>query len=163
MNPSSLPSGCSPITPAVLERDRARGFRRPLLAAAMAALLLVLAGCGTGAMRTMLPLSIALTLVGGETTIDTNCTGCNGTRAGGGAVYRITAMQADGGPADVAWTLSGGDAKAGAGSISSAGEYTPPGFLTADRVEVTLTAQLKSDPSTTATTHLSITPGFLEP
>jgi hypothetical protein len=35
--------------------------------------------------------------------------------------------------------------------------------LTADRVEVTLTAQLKSDPSTTTTTHLSITPGFLEP
>jgi hypothetical protein len=129
----------------------------------MAALPLVLAGCGTGTGRTMLPESTALTLAGGETSIDTNCTGCNGTRAGGGAVYRITAMQADGAPADVIWTLSGGDAKAGAGSMNSAGEYTPPGFLTADRVEVTLTAQLKSDPSTTATTHLSITPGFLEP
>jgi hypothetical protein len=130
---------------------------------AAAALPFVLAGCGVGSARTMQPINTALTLAGGETSIDTNCTGCNATHAGGGAVNRITSMQADGGPADVTWTLSGGDTKAGAGSMNSAGEYTPPGFLTADRVEVTLTAQLKSDPSITATTHLSITPGFLEP
>ncbi|WP_157439969.1 chymotrypsin family serine protease [Terracidiphilus gabretensis] len=127
------------------------------------ALPLVLVGCGAGSARMMQPTSTALMLAGGETSIDTNCTGCNATRASGGAVYRITTMQADGAPADATWMLSGGDAKAGAGSINSAGEYTPPGFLTADRVEVTLTAQLKADPSITATTHLSITPGFLEP
>jgi hypothetical protein len=128
-----------------------------------AAFALVLAGCSTGTGATMQATSSALILAGGETSIDTNCTGCNGTRAGGSAVYRLTAMQADGAPADVTWTISGGDAKAGTGSINAAGEYTPPGYLTADRVEVTLTARLTSNSSITASTHLVITPGFLEP
>ncbi len=140
-----------------------RGIGRLLLVAVGVVLPVVLAGCGVGSARTMQPESTALMLAGGETSIDTNCTGCNATRGGGAAVYRVTAMQADGAPADVAWTLSGGDAKAGAGSINAAGEYTPPGFLTADRAEVTVSARLKSDPAIIATTHLSITPGFLEP
>jgi hypothetical protein len=139
------------------------GLSRLVLGVAAIALPIALTGCGVGSAHTMQPTSTALTLAGGETSIDTNCTGCNATRAGGAAVYRFTAMRADGAPADVTWTLAGGDAKAGAGSMDASGEYTPPGFLTADRVEVTLTARLNSDPSITATTHLTITPGFLEP
>ena len=139
-----------------------RGDGRLLLGATAAGLALALAGCGAGPGKTMQPASAALTLAGGEASIDTNCTGCNAVRDRGSA-YRFTAMQADGAPAEVAWTLSGGDAKAGAGSIDAAGAYTPPSFLTADRVDVMLTARLTANPAIAASTHLTITPGFLEP
>ncbi|HEX8813157.1 MAG TPA: hypothetical protein VF742_14305, partial [Terracidiphilus sp.] len=65
-----------------------------------AAFALVLAGCSTGTGATMQATNSALIVAGGETSIDTNCTGCNATRPGGASVYRLTAMQADGGSAD---------------------------------------------------------------
>lgn len=111
----------------------------------------------------MQPTNAALTLSGGEAGIDTNCTGCNATRERGTAAYRISATEADGAPAEVTWTLSGGDARAGAGTINAAGEYTPPGFLTADRADVTVTAHLMANPAIAASMHLTVTPGFLEP
>lgn len=135
------------------------------LVACVAAGLLVsaLAGCGVDANRAFQPTDSALFLSGGGATIDTNCTGCNTTNAHGTAVQRFSATLADGSPAQVLWSLSGGDAKAGAGSINTSGQYTPPGFLTADSVTVMVTAHLASNPTLSANTQITVTPGFLEP
>lgn len=92
--------------------------------------------------------------------IDTNCTGCNATNAQGRAVEQFTATLTSGGAAGVTWSVSGGDANSGAGSITSNGQYTPPPYLTADRVHVVVTATLASN---TATAVLTVSPGFLQP
>lgn len=148
-----------------LSRARRRGpARLPACAAALLSLLVMaLAGCGVDASRAFQPADSALFLSGGGATIDTNCTGCNAANAHGTAVQRFSATLADGSPANVLWTLSGGDARAGAGSINTSGQYTPPGFLTTDRATVTVTAHLASNPSLSASTQITVTPGFLEP
>ncbi|MGA8044398.1 MAG: hypothetical protein WCA37_16500 [Terracidiphilus sp.] len=69
----------------------------------------------------------------------------------------------EGAPADVTWSLSGGDAAAGPGTITPSGQYTPPSYLTADRVEVRVHAALKSAPQIQASALLTVTPGFLQP
>jgi hypothetical protein len=97
----------------------------------------------------------------GTNFIDTNCTGCNGSNAKGTSVEQFAATLSSGGPAAVTWSVSGGDANSGPGSISSSGQYTPPPYLTADRVAVLVTATL--NPTTTATAVLTVTPGFLQP
>lgn len=99
----------------------------------------------------------------GTSDIDTNCSGCNATNTSGVAVLRFRAAQANGKDAAVIWSLGGGDAGAGAGSISAEGQYTPPSYLTADRVRVLVTAALKSDPAVRATAAITVTPGFLQP
>ncbi len=142
---------------------RRSGGVRLLAGAAAGLLALALAGCGVDANRAFQPTDSALFLSGGGATIDTNCTGCNATNAHGTAVQRFSATLADGSPADVTWTLSGGDMKAGAGSINASGQYTPPGFLTADSVTVTVTARLVAKPTASASAEITVTPGFLEP
>ena len=61
----------------------------------------------------------------------------------------------------VSWKLSGGDPLSGPGTIGPTGEYTPPSYLTADRVRVVVTAALPS--GVKASSVLTITPGFLQP
>ena len=99
----------------------------------------------------------------GTSTIDTNCTGCNATNSSGAAIEQFSATLTAGGAAGVTWKVSGGDANSGPGTISSSGQYVPPSYLTADHVSVTVTATLASDTSTTASTMLTVTPGFLQP
>ena len=99
----------------------------------------------------------------GAGAIDTNCTGCNASTAQGASVAQFSATLAGGGAAAVTWTVSGGDANSGPGNMTSTGQYTPPSYLTADRVEVVVTAALESDPTLTATAVLTVTPGFLQP
>jgi hypothetical protein len=96
------------------------------------------------------------------TAIDTNCTGCNSSSASGTPVEQFSATLANGGAATVAWTVSGGDANSGPGTINSNGQYTPPPYLTANSVQVTVTATLSSS-STAASAAITITPGFLQP
>jgi hypothetical protein len=95
--------------------------------------------------------------------IDTNCTGCNSIDARGSAVEQFSATLSSGGAAPVAWSVSGGDATSGPGTISETGLYTPPSYLTEDSVQVEITAALDSDSSIRATSILKITPGFLQP
>lgn len=73
---------------------------------------------------------------------------------------QFTATLTSGGPAGVTWSVSGGDANSGAGSITANGQYTPPPYLTADRVHVVVTATIGSN---TATAILTVSPGFLQP
>src|SRR6185312_14884357 len=92
----------------------------------------------------------------GAATIDTNCTGCNN-----GSTEQFSATAAAGGAAQVTWSLPSGGTY---GKIdASTGEYTPPGFLTADSLDVTVTAALTSDPSVKASATIKVTPGFLQP
>lgn len=149
-------------------RPTASLARYLLLGAAAAASAFALAGCGVGAGGSTQADSSALLISGGGAVIDTNCTGCNSTNARGAAVYRFSAQAAGGAaasrtPASVIWSVSGGDPKAGPGSIDSSGQYTPPGFLTADSAEVVVMARLASNPDVSATANIAITPGFLEP
>jgi len=133
-----------------------------LCLAVIASFAALLAGCGGGTV-TANPVNATFTISPGSATIDTNCTGCNATNSHGSPVQKLSALLNGGGAADVAWSVSGGDATAGAGTISAAGQYTPPSYLTADRVEVLVTATLKANPSVRATSLLQLTPGFLQP
>ncbi len=137
---------------------RARALALPAL---LAPALALLAGCG-GAM-TANPAQAAFSLSPGTASIDTNCTGCNARDAHGRPVVQFTAAQSAGGAAAVTWSLAGGDASAGPGVINAAGQYTPPSYLTADRVQVTVTAALNVNPGIRASSALTLTPGFLRP
>ncbi len=123
--------------------------------------LVFLAGCVSGPPSNGSS-SGTLAVLPGAGTIDTNCTGCNATNSSGGLAEQFAATF-DGGAPNVNWTVSGGDASAGPGTINSNGQYTPPSYLTANSVSVTVTAALISSPSTTATATLTVTPGFLQP
>jgi hypothetical protein len=123
--------------------------------------LAILAGCGGASVGGSSGGSGSLLISPGTATIDANCTGCN-TTSSGGLVEQFSATFG-GSAAKVNWTLSGGDANSGAGTINSSGQYTPPAYLTANSVQVTVTASLASNTSTTASAALTITPGFLQP
>jgi hypothetical protein len=121
----------------------------------------VLAGCGGALSSVSSSGSGSLSISPGMATIDANCTGCN-TTTSGGLVEQFSATFS-GSAAKVNWTVSGGDANSGSGTINSSGQYTPPTYLTANSVQVTVTAVLASSPSTTASATLTVTPGFLQP
>jgi len=139
---------------------RKRCASRTFLAFLIPALLAV-AGCGGRVAAN--PSNATFSISPGVSSIDTNCTGCNATSTEGSAVEQITATLAGGGAAAVTWSVSGGDASGGAGTISSTGQYAPPSYLTGDRAEVLVTAALTSNPAITATAILTVTPGFLQP
>ena len=98
----------------------------------------------------------------GGVSIDTNCTGCNTTTSSGATVEQFTATLTGGGAATVTWSVTGGDTNVGPGTISSNGQYTPPPYLTANSVQVTVKATLTSGTSSSSAT-VTVTPGFLEP
>lgn len=94
--------------------------------------------------------------------IDTNCAGCNATSSSGTVVEQFSAALS-GDAAQVNWSVSGGDAISGPGTIGANGQYTPPSYLTADLVQVTVTAALAENPSIKSSTVISVRPGFLQP
>ena len=101
----------------------------------------------------------------GTAAIDTNCTGCNATNSSGATLEQFSATLSGGGAASVTWSVSGGDANSGPGTITTSGQYTPPPYLTANSVQVTVTATLTSGTGagTKASAVVTITPGFLQP
>jgi hypothetical protein len=129
-----------------------------LLGPAIAAL----AGCGAATV-TANSSNATFALTPGVAAIDTNCTGCNATDAHGQPVHKFAATLANGTAAQVNWSVSGGDAISGAGTINSHGQYSPPSYLSADHVQVTVTARLASNPNIVATAQIAVTPGFLQP
>jgi hypothetical protein len=124
--------------------------------------LLLAAGCGNGLVGANSS-NPALSVAPGASVIDTNCTGCNALNASGALVHQFSAKLPNGAPAEVVWSIQGGDATSGAGSISASGQYTPPSYLTADRADVVVTATLATNPSLHSSTLLTVTPGFLQP
>jgi hypothetical protein len=128
----------------------------------MAPALLALAGCGNS-LVTVNHANSAFSVAPITGFIDTNCTGCNAANPQGSSIQQFTATLAGGGAAEVLWSVSGGDAISGPGSINQLGQYTPPGYLTADHAEVVVTATLVANPSLRAYSVLTVTPGFLQP
>lgn len=124
--------------------------------------LAILAGCGAGPV-TATSSNAAFSVSPGSGQIDTNCTGCNAVNRHESAIHQFSATLSNGAPAQVTWSLSGGDPVAGPGKINTDGEYTPPSYLTTERAQVRVTAELKSDPTVRATSLLTVTPGFLQP
>lgn len=124
--------------------------------------MLAIAGCSGGSVNAGSS-NGAFTISPGTGSIDTNCTGCNSNSSSGASVEQFSATLASGSPASVTWTVSGGDTNTGAGTISASGQYAPPAYLTADSVQVMVTATSNSDPASQATATIKVTPGFLQP
>jgi hypothetical protein len=128
---------------------------RSTLALLAAPAVIVVAGCGGRVSASDAAGATSLAIHAAAASIDTNRT------------TRYTATLANGEPAKVEWSVSGGDDRAGAGTISADGIYTPPGYLTADKVSVQVNAVLAGasgqllPPSNSA--ELTVTPGFLQP
>src|SRR5579883_2387921 len=123
-----------------------RRFRVPL---ALAPLLLLIAGCGVqlNGMN-----SSGLQISSHATSVSTT------------GQLRFTASLPDVSPAAVTWSLasSQNNGSMGIGSIDATGLYTPPSALTSDSISIQITARLKSDPSRSATSTITVTPGFLQ-
>jgi hypothetical protein len=132
-----------------------------ILAQTAAPALLFAAGCG--GMATANSSNSVFSISPDTAALDTNCTGCNAISTQGGPVQQFTATLVHGGAAKVIWSVDGGDATSGPGSINAHGQYTPPSYLTADHAEVVVTATLNADPSLRASAVLMVTPGFLQP
>ena len=122
----------------------------------------LLAGCGAGPV-TATSSGSAFTITPGSALIDTNCTGCNAVSSRGTSVHHFSAALNSGQPANVTWSVGGGDPISGAGSINGEGQYRPPSYLTRNSAEVLITAALKSNPTVHASARLTLTPGFLQP
>jgi hypothetical protein len=118
--------------------------------AVCASLLTFVAGCGT------FPAASS----GGGFSISSSAT----TIATTGQI-QFKAMQLDGSPANVKWSVNTtqNSASLGAGSIDATGLYSPPNALSADSLAVEVVAHLQSDPSRTASETVTVTPGFLQP
>jgi hypothetical protein len=130
-----------------------------MLAASAVPAFILISGCGGSASAGG---GGSLSVTPGTVSIDTNCTGCNTTNSNTGAtVEQFTATQS-GGAASVTWSVSGGDSNSGPGTISSNGQYTPPPYLTANSVQVTVKATLTTGTGSSSAT-VTVTPGFLEP
>jgi hypothetical protein len=138
-----------------------RPFSRNL-ALLLAPALLLSAGCGSGLVSANSS-NAAFSVAPGPSVIDTNCSGCNAVNAGGALIHQFSAKFFNGSSAEVAWSVQGGDATSGPGTISASGQYTPPSYLTADRAQVVVTAALTANPSLRSSTLLTVTPGFLQP
>lgn len=158
---NQVPNGKQLTGPRAIPLRVSGSLCRALLAILISGTLL-LAGCGAGPVRATSANS-AFSVFPGSALIDTNCTGCNAHNAHGSIVHQFTASLANGNLAPVTWSVSGGDPAAGPGHINSAGQYSPPAYLTADRAEILVTASLKSNPAARATSLLTLTPGFLQP
>jgi len=122
---------------------------RKLLSFPLPFLLLLAAGCG--AMRPPAG-GGGLNISAEKTSIDTTATD------------QLTVRMASGGPASVKWTIAAGqnDPSLGQGTISPNGAYTPPPLLSRDQVQIQITATSRSDPASSASYLLTITPGFVQ-
>lgn len=124
--------------------------------------LMLLVGCGNGSVGQK-PANVSFSIGSHVRSIDTNCSGCNSINSQGAPVEQFSTTLPQAGASRIRWSVTGGDATNGAGKISLTGEYTPPSYLTANAVQVIITASVDSDSSSVATAVLTVTPGFLQP
>ncbi len=124
-------------------------------ATALAApVLLVIAGCGGVVSKYVpSPVNAVFSVTPSARAINTN------------GQLRMTAVTSSGTPADVKWSIVGGDndPALGEGAIDGNGYYTPPAALTHDSIQVEIQARLHNDPATTATEVIEVRPSFLQP
>jgi hypothetical protein len=123
----------------------------PCLALTFSALLVFLAGCGVGQFNGV-SASGAFSIAASSSTVNSN------------GQVQFSARMPSGEAAPVTWTVAGGDnaSSLGEGHIDATGLYTPPAALSQDIVRVQIAAKLKDDPTETATSVVSVTPGFVQ-
>ena len=124
-------------------------YRRTALA--IPALLVFVAGCGVGQYGT--------TSANGAFTIAATVSSVNSN-----GQIRLSAELPSGDPADVVWSVAGGDnaPSLGEGRIDQTGIYTPPPALSQDLARIEIAAHLKSDLLEVASTVVRVTPGFVQ-
>jgi hypothetical protein len=135
-----------PLSRSQFAMKRAAGLAAPML--------LAVAGCGGVAAKYVpSPVNAIFSVTPSARTITTN------------GQVEMKAVTAAGGAAAVRWSVAGGenDNGLGQGAIDANGIYTPPAALTQDSIEVEIQAQLRTDPTKTATEVIEVTPGFLQP
>lgn len=122
------------------------------LATAIAPGLLLVAGCG----------GIAGTMGGASN--DAFSISASNTAVNTAGQSNLKAVMNNGSAAPVNWKIVGGenDPQIGQGSIDARGSYIPPSAISHDQIEVTIQAQLRSDPTKVATEILSVSPSFLQ-
>lgn len=152
-----------PTAYARIRLSHAQGHSTVLLLTLSALAAWMLTGCSVSAGPGNPTSQSLLSVSPGISQLDTNCTGCNSRNQRGLAVHQFRAVLANGSPAPVTWSVSGGDPSAGAGSIDAAGRYIPPSYLSGDSAVVVVTARLAADPRVVASAPITLTPGFLQP
>ncbi len=123
------------------------------IAALAAPLLLIVVGCGGVASKYVpSPVNAIFSVTPSSRTINTN------------SQIQMKALTPSGAPTAVKWSVIGGenDPALGQGAIDANGNYTPPSALTHDSIQVEIQAQLRSDPTRTATEVIEVRPGFLQ-
>ena len=128
------------------------------LAVVLAPAVIVVAGCGGRVSASGATEAASLSIHANAERIDTN------------GSTRYAATLSNGEPAQVEWSVSGGDPTAGAGKISAEGVYTPPSYLTEESAIVTVNAALTDRQggqdglgAISDSALLTVTPGFLQP
>lgn len=119
--------------------------------AAIPALLLLIAGCGSAGSPSN---SKEFSVRAAASAIDTNATD------------RFTvASPLSKVPMSVKWSIAGGQnaPSIGQGVIDANGLYTPPPLLSRDVVQIEIKAASQQDPSLSSTYLLTLTPGFTQP
>jgi hypothetical protein len=132
----------------------ARQFAIRRTALLVAPALMAVAGCAGGLSNYVAnPVNAAFSVTSSAQAMDTN------------GQVQLKALTTGGTTAAVKWSVLRGEnaAALGQGAIDARGVYTPPASLSRDTVEIEIQAQLKSDPTKTATEVLEIAPGFLQP
>ena len=127
------------------------GHSSSRIALAIPALLVLVTGCGVGQFGAT-SASGAFTITAPSSSVSSN------------GQIRFGARTASGGPADVVWSVTGGEnaPSLGEGRISAAGVYTPPSALSQGAVRIEIAAHLKGDPAEAASTEVRVTPGFVQ-
>ncbi len=119
-------------------------------AIALPALLIFAAGCGS--QFTKVNAGSVLAIVAGAASVTSN------------GQVKLSAVLPSGEPAEVSWSIESGDnaSSLGEGRIDSSGTYTPPAALSRNSIQVHIAAHLMSDPTVSAFSVITVTPGFVQ-
>jgi hypothetical protein len=126
-------------------------FLHRFSAFALTALVVCLAGCGVGQFDSGTA-NGAFSIAASSSSVNSN------------GQIQLSARTPMGESAAVVWSIAGGEnaSSLGEGRIAASGLYTPPAALSEDTVRIQIAAHLKNDPMQTASTVVSITPGFVQ-
>ena len=124
----------------------------PGIASLSASLLLVAAGCGTSQLSGIAASSGGLSITPSTTSVNSS------------GQVKLTALLPSGESASVHWSISDGEnaPSLGQGHVDPSGNYTPPGALSRNSIQVHVQAHLDGDPSAIATAAINVTPGFVQ-
>lgn len=124
---------------------------RQHFALALTTLLVFVAGCGVGEYGTV-GANSGFSITPSSSTVNSN------------GQIQFSARMPSGDAVPVTWSvISGSNATSlGEGRIDASGLYTPPAALSQDSVRVVIAGKLQDDPAESASSVVSVTPGFVQ-